>query len=104
MGDSIGCDSNQTTRELERLRTDLERLRADLRTLSGDVRGAVRSGAEYARDVAKEQADDALRKLRKSKEFVETSVAEHPLISISLALAAGVAAGALLTRKDSSCD
>ena len=104
MGGSTGLDSEKTVREMDRLRADLERLKGDLHALSGDIAGVMRNGADHAKDFARNSAESTLHKLRKSKEIVEGSVAEHPLLSISLAIAAGMAAGALMMRKESKCD
>lgn len=104
MGHSVSGESDRTSREIERIRADIDRLKSDLRMLGGDVRGAVGGGVEQARDFASDSARSAIRHLRQSGEFVERQVAEHPLISISVALVAGVAAGALLMRRNSNCD
>lgn len=104
METSTGTDSQRTVREMERIRADIDRLKCDLQSLGNDVSGAVRHGAERARDFAHDSAEATLRTMRKTKESVEGGVEKHPLISIALAAAAGMAAGAFLMRRNGKCD
>lgn len=96
--------------DLEALRSDLNTIKADLRALAGDSVEFGRHAAADAKhrvgrmaDQAKEHArgayDAAKAKGADAAEAAERQISEHPFASVGIALAVGLAIGALISRR-----
>lgn|GEM_PF-1070454 len=84
--------------EIEALKADLSALRLDFKGLGKDMASAARVGASAAKDhvrsamdSAKEQGEDAAKK-------VKESIEERPLTSVAIAFGAGILLGVMLKK------
>lgn len=80
------------------LKEDFGRLREDVQVLMKDTAALGRHGGQHVADSARRQGEQIAGKAREGVTKVETSITEHPMAALGIAVGVGLLAGMILRR------